>query len=220
MCCLFVERLQNRTELATLRKDLHEATKLSESTSEVHIDIHVLCVWCVLVCVMSVLPQDYASDFVSGKSSISVDEFVEGLVTQRSQYWLRKVKLDKFDDLAKSRRPVPVPRSRSRAPPTEGPPTPYSPPSHSLPPGSSPTGGPPTQSLPPYVTASTGMPQPAAPHPFPAAAYPGFQQQQRPVYPPPGQSYPQPQPVRPATGYSRAPPPRPAAYNQYRQHRY
>ncbi len=161
--------------------------------------------------------QDFASDFVSGKSSLSAEEFVECLVSQRSQYWLRKVKLDKFDDLAKNQRPVPAPRNRG--PPSEGLSTSYTgPQGSSLPVGSPSAMTAPTQSLPPYPTAGiSGMPRPAQ-QPFPAAAYPGYQQPQQSVYPPPGQNYPQPQPVRP--GYSQAPPPRPAPFNQYRQHRY
>ncbi|XP_064391593.1 vacuolar protein sorting-associated protein 37C-like isoform X2 [Halichondria panicea] len=191
-----LKRLQSRTELTTLRKQLQEATKTSEDSSE-----------------------DFATEFVNGKSSLTVDEFVESLVKQRSEYWLRKVKLSKFDELSKNRRPVPVPRTRR---PPEA-----TPPMSSLQsvgsPGRISEGT--TNSLPPYPMAPRGMP---SQQPFPAAAYPGYQQggYRPPVaqgYPPPvAPGYPRPgyPPVRPTTGYSQAPPPRPSSYNQYRQHRY
>ena len=166
--------------------------------------------------------QDFAYEFVNGKTSMSVDEFIEELVSKRSEYWLRKVKLEKFDELSKSRRPVPVPRTRG---PTEAPPIPYqAPPLQSLPVGqpARAAGNSPTSSLPPYsVSPSRGMPGPPR-QPFPAAAYPGYRPPNSghpPTRPP---SYPSASPGYPPGGssYPTGPPPRPAPYAQFRQHRY
>ena len=164
-----------------------------------------------------------ASGFVSGKTSYSVEDFIEKLLEQRTEYWLRKVKLEKFDELSKNRTPRPTPRTRGahRSEPSQVP-TPYPPASQPMPMQSLPVGRPVPNypqsprrasdtplatSLPPapYPPGNVSRPpqHPMPGHPFPAAAF------SRPYYPA------QPPPLRPSY-----PPPRPAPYTQYSQHRY
>ncbi len=92
--------------------------------------------------------QDFAADFIGGKSSLSLEEFSEEFVKQRTLFWLRKVKAEKMKELLANYRPTPMPRSSG-----PGSSTSYTP---------SPTAGhfpDPTSSVPPYPLA-TNMPQP------------------------------------------------------------
>ena len=143
------------------------------------------------------LLQELADKYLSGKP---VDDFVEEFMRLRSQYWLRKVKAEKMDELIRSQHPSP--RSRPKRPPNPVIRPPYvSPmpvphPAHSLPPSQARSPGrSPAQSLPPY--AHQPMPQPPVNHPFPAAAFTPYQ----PPRPPQ-------QPAHPGY-YPHAPPPKP-----------
>ena len=151
-----------------------------------------------------------ASDFVAGKSSLSLEEFQEEFVAQRKLFWLRKVKTEKMKELLLNYRPTPSPRnihkssSENQMTSSNAQPPPYPSPLQSLPvqhahsstgyPDSSPS------SLPPYPPRSS-MPVPSRPtanQPFPAAAY---------------------------TPYNSVPPQRPPAYagpgpNRHNQHRF
>lgn len=128
------------------------------------------------------LLQDLASDFVGGKSSLSLEQFQDEYLKQRTLYWLRKVKVEKMKELLQNYRPTAAPRTvHSTTASTSQPPAPqgasnFTSPLHSLPAqqqhpppqGSSPGYPPnPSSSLPPYPQHSH-MPNP---NPFPAAAY-------------------------------------------------
>ena len=159
-----------------------------------------------------------ADRYVAGLSEMSCDRFVAGFHEQRTLYWLRKVKAEKMEELLKNMRPVAAPRSpRPSQPPTNPPyvaPMPGVPQaSHSLPTASIPAHYPhpthsvpprhrvsnPAQSMPPYHPSmpQMPMPQPQGPHqghPFPAAAFTGYQ---------------------PPSGYPPRPPAQPAPYGGY-----
>lgn len=111
---------------------------------------------------------------------MSVSEFSEEFLKLRTQYWLRKVKAEKMEDLLKNRQPKAAPRQ----PRVGGPPAPYrapfqsSNPMHSLPvvgpphypPDSRRVSDPPAPA--PYPPGPSSMPQPhPTGHPFPAAAF-------------------------------------------------
>lgn len=130
-------------------------------------------------------------DFINGKSSMSLEEFEEEFVKQRTLFWLRKVKSEKMKELLLNYKPTPAPRTihnctsdssmTSNTPPY---PNSSSPSLHSLPPQSRAQSLPdPAASLPPYPNQPGSMPSPdRSSLPFPAAAY---------------TSYPKPVPVRP-----------------------
>ena len=156
-----------------------------------------------------------ASDFVSGKLDLSVDDFKDQFLELRQAYWTRKVKSEKLDELLKNLRPTPAPRGvRTPATATQLQPLPHQHPAHSLPPHlqtqtpypmeqrrpSEPT---PMSSMPPpyAAQANVSMPRPPPPgHPF-SSIPPGY----RPGYP-----------------MTRPPPPRPSVPNSYAPyaHRY
>jgi len=119
--------------------------------------------------------QDFAADFIGGKSTLNLEEFSEEFVKKRMLFWLRKVKAEKMRELLANYRPTPMPRasmpSTSSMPMSPG---------NSFP---SPTGSYPPQrfsdpaaSLPPYPqNSSSGMPNPQSSMgprgPFTAASY-------------------------------------------------
>jgi hypothetical protein len=167
--------------------------------------------------------EEMADRYVAGLSEMNCDAFVADFQEQRTLYWLRKVKAEKMEELLKNMRPTAAPRSPrpaispatppyiapmpgipqpSRSFPTASIPTPYPHPGHSVPPRH--RGSNPAQSMPPYhprmPQMSMPQPQPQGPpqgHPFPAAAFTGYQ--------PPGVP----------TGYPPRPPPHPAPYSSY-----
>lgn len=55
--------------------------------------------------------QNMASDFMSGKSDLSVEEFKDQFLELRRTYWMRRVKCEKLDELIKNQRPTPAPRA-------------------------------------------------------------------------------------------------------------
>ena len=152
-----------------------------------------------------------AADFVGGKSPLSVEEFTESFIKQRTLYWLRKVKSEKMKELI---RPVPVPRTVHKHTPTTTSPIPTSystplqslPPQHSQPPSRRPE---PSSSLPPYP------PQPRMP--MPQGGMGGM------PMPRGGMPIPQRVPVNSyyGAGFANSVPVRPAPYaNRFNQHRY
>ena len=137
-----------------------------------------------------------ASDFVSGKLSLSLEEFQEQFVKQRTLYWLRKVKAEKMKELLMNYRPTAAPRHNLPAATSSTAPYPTPSPLHSLPvhqqhpPHSSSSSSPgyppdPSSSLPPYPAGQSAMPAPGPGRAGPFAYTPGFPKQSAPTRPAP-----------------------------------
>ena len=144
---------------------------------------------------------------------MSVDEFSDEFLKLRTQYWLRKVKAEKMEDLLKNRQPKAAPRPQKVGGPPPRPPAPYRAPYQ--PPNpmySLPVAGPshyspdrrvsdPAPAPAPYPSGPSPMPQshPTG-HPFPAAAFTPYNPQHH-----PSPHYPNYRPPHPP--YSSRPPP-------------
>ena len=149
-----------------------------------------------------------ASDFISGKSDLSADDFKDKFLELRQTYWQRKVKSEKLDELIKNQRPTPAPRGpRTIAHP------------HPVPQN-------PAQSLPAHVQHQTPYPMeprrpseplPTTSMPPPYAAQPNLSM---PRPPPPGHPFSSIPPSYP--GYPVRPPQRPPVHSSYAPypHRY
>lgn len=156
--------------------------------------------------------QNMASDFIAGKSDLSVDDFKDQFLELRQAYWMRKVKSDKLDELLKNQRPTPAPRG-ARTPVTPTQPQP-------LPPQN------PAQSLPAHLQPSQA-PYPVEPRrgsqPTPPPPYARRGPVSMPRLPPPGHPFSSMPPgYQPGYPMTRPPPPRPSAHNSYTPypHRY
>lgn len=157
-----------------------------------------------------------ASDFVSGKSELAVDDFKDQFLKLRQSYWTRKVKSEKLDELLKNQRPTPAPR---------GPRTPVSmaPQPHQVPPQN------PAHLLPAHLQTQAPYPveprRPSEPSPMSSMPPPYAAQANvsMPRPPPPGHPFSSvPPSYRPVAGYPVRPPPRPPMHNSYTPytHRY
>lgn len=136
--------------------------------------------------------QELGDSYLSGKSEMSVSEFSEEFLKLRTQYWLRKVKAEKMEDLLKNRQPKAAPRQPKVGGPPPRPPAPYRAPFQpSNPMQSLPVVGPPhyppesrrvSDPAPaPYPPGPSSMPQPhPTGHPFPAAAFTPYNPQHHP----------------------------------------
>ena len=153
-----------------------------------------------------------ASDFVAGKSDLSMDDFKDKFLEMRGTYWMRKVKSEKLDELLKNQRPTPAPRTLR----TQPQPQVSTSPAQSLPPHMAgqapyhveprrPSEPMPTASMPPRAAPYAVQPNVSMPHPpppgHPFSSIPSYPQQAAAGYPQTG--YPQ-------TGYPARPPMRPA----------
>ena len=157
-----------------------------------------------------------ASDFVSGKSDLSSDDFKDQFLELRQAYWMRKIKNEKLDELLKNQRPTPAPRG-PRTPITAAQPHPL-PPQH------------PAQSLPPHLQSQALYPvesrRPSEPSPMSSIPPPYAAQSNvsMPRPPPPGHPFSSMPPGYQPAGYpiTRPPPLRPSVHNSYAPyaHRY
>ena len=163
-----------------------------------------------------------ASEFIGGKSTLSLEDFQEDFIKQRTLYWLRRVKSEKMKELLQNSRPIPAPRkahtSASALPAanvatTNPPPVQSLPPQHAHPSSSPGYPSEPTASLPPYPSRPV-MPMPQQQHqagPFPAAAYTSYRNPAPPVARPPSNPVPPVPRPQPYGGHG---------YNRFNQHRY
>lgn len=144
-------------------------------------------------------------DYVAGKTELTLEAFQEEFLKLRTEYWLRKVKAEKMDELLKNRIPMPAPRS---------------PRIHHVPPPSDPARSLPTSA--PYPADARRMPDPSASLPPYSSTSPTGRGMPLPRLPPPGHpftpNYASPYHQGPVGSYPNRPPPAPGY--PYNQHRY